>query len=112
MPLNILDEAHIHPAIRKKVENNRADFVREVQAAIASNKVVVVGIGPESASKEGAQSARRRGRALQVSGIRQLLQRLAKTHCPQDEDWMADLPDGVRQGGACRRRQRSSKTDR
>ena len=41
---NILDEAHIHPAIRQKVATNRADIVREVQAAIASNDVVVVGM--------------------------------------------------------------------
>ena len=44
MPRNILDEAHIHPAIRQKVATNRADIVREVQAAIASNDVVVVGM--------------------------------------------------------------------
>jgi monothiol glutaredoxin len=40
----ILDEAHIHPAIRQKIEDNHADIVREVQAAIAANDVVVVGM--------------------------------------------------------------------
>ncbi|HKE39445.1 MAG TPA: glutaredoxin domain-containing protein [Casimicrobiaceae bacterium] len=44
MSRSILDEAHIHPAIRQKVERNRVDIVREVQAAIASNEVVVVGM--------------------------------------------------------------------
>jgi len=44
MPRSILDENHIHPAIRDKVANNHADIVREVQAAIAAHDVVVVGM--------------------------------------------------------------------
>jgi monothiol glutaredoxin len=44
MTRSILDEANIHPAIREKIANNRADIVREVQAAIAANDVVVVGM--------------------------------------------------------------------
>ena len=40
----ILDEAHIHPAIRETIGNNNADIVREVQSAIAANDVVVVGM--------------------------------------------------------------------
>jgi len=42
---SILDEAHIHPAIRETIANNRADIVREVQAAIAQNEIVIVGMG-------------------------------------------------------------------
>jgi len=42
---SILDEAHIHPAIRETIANNRADIVREVQTAIAQNEIVVVGMG-------------------------------------------------------------------
>ena len=44
MSRNILDEAHIHPAIRETVADNRADIVREVQEAVAANAVVVVGM--------------------------------------------------------------------
>ena len=44
MSRGILDEAHIHPAIRDTVTNSHADIVREVQAAIAANQVVVVGM--------------------------------------------------------------------
>lgn len=44
MPRPILDEEHIHAAIREKVATNRTDIVREVQAAIAANDVVVVGM--------------------------------------------------------------------
>lgn len=40
----ILDEAHIHPAIRNKIAGNHADIVREVRAAIGANAVVVVGM--------------------------------------------------------------------
>lgn len=44
MSRNILDEAHIHPAIRATVANFNADIVAEVRAAIAANPVVVVGM--------------------------------------------------------------------
>jgi len=44
MPRNILDDAHVHPAIRETIANSNADIVREVQAAIAANNVVVVGM--------------------------------------------------------------------
>lgn len=44
MPRSILDEAHIHSAIRDKVASHEQDIVREVQAAIAANAVVVVGM--------------------------------------------------------------------
>lgn len=45
MPRNILDEAHIHPAIRDYVGGLNRDIVQEVQDAIAVNAVVVVGMG-------------------------------------------------------------------
>ena len=44
MPRPVLDEAHIHPAIREKVAGSRQTLVREVMAAIAANDVVVVGM--------------------------------------------------------------------
>jgi glutaredoxin-related protein len=44
MARNILDEAHIHPEIRGTIANFHADIVREVQAAIAADDVVVVGM--------------------------------------------------------------------
>ncbi|MGB8856568.1 MAG: glutaredoxin domain-containing protein [Burkholderiales bacterium] len=44
MVRSILDEAHIHPAIREKISANHADIVDEVQAAVAANKIVVVGM--------------------------------------------------------------------
>ncbi len=55
MARNILDEAHIHRAIRETIAGNHADLVREVQAAVAANDVVVVGMkqnpGPKQARK-------------------------------------------------------------
>jgi glutaredoxin-related protein len=44
MTRSILDEAHIHPAVRRKIENYRSDIVKEVQAAVAANDIVVVGM--------------------------------------------------------------------
>jgi monothiol glutaredoxin len=40
----ILEESRIHPAIRTKISGNHADIVQEVQAAVAANKIVVVGM--------------------------------------------------------------------
>lgn len=44
MPRPILDESHIHPAIREEIATHDADIVNEVKAAIAANDVVVVGM--------------------------------------------------------------------
>lgn len=45
MPRPILDEAHIHPAVREKIASHEQAIVREVQAAVAKHAVVVVGMG-------------------------------------------------------------------
>jgi glutaredoxin-related protein len=52
MPRPILDETHIHPAVRETIATNRVDIVREVQAAIAANNVVVVGMKQNPAPKQ------------------------------------------------------------
>jgi monothiol glutaredoxin len=44
MPRAILDEAHIHPAIRSEIANHHAAIVAQVQAAVAAHPVVVVGM--------------------------------------------------------------------
>ena len=44
MPRPIVEESRIHPAIRDKVATNRIDIVREVEAEIAANAIVVVGM--------------------------------------------------------------------
>jgi monothiol glutaredoxin len=58
----ILDEQHIHPAIREKVAGLHADIVREVQAAIAANDVVVVGMAQNPFPKKAK-------RALDAAGV-------------------------------------------
>ncbi|MFS2003634.1 glutaredoxin [Duganella sp. CT11-25] len=45
MTRNILDEARIHPAIRAQISGYHRDMVAEVEAAIAANTVVVIGMG-------------------------------------------------------------------
>ncbi len=62
MPRTILDEAHIHPAIRERIATNHAEIVREVQQAVAANDVVVVGMAQNP-------FPRRARRTLDAAGI-------------------------------------------
>jgi monothiol glutaredoxin len=41
---SILEEDHVHPAIRDRIAGHHADVLTEVQSAIAGNSVVVVGM--------------------------------------------------------------------
>jgi len=52
MSRSVLDEAHIHPAIRETIANNHADVVREVQAAVAKNDIVIVGMAQNPMPKK------------------------------------------------------------
>lgn len=52
MGRSILDEAHIHPAIRETVAGNHADIVREVQDTVARNDIVVVGMAQNPMPKK------------------------------------------------------------
>jgi len=61
MSRNILDEAHIHPAIREIVASHRADIVREVQDAVAANAVVVVGMAQNPFPKKARKALDRAG---------------------------------------------------
>jgi glutaredoxin-related protein len=62
MPRQVLEESRLHPAIREKVATLNADIVHNVQAAAASNPVLVVGM---------AQNPHCRGvrRALEAAGV-------------------------------------------
>src|SRR2546430_11292580 len=44
MPRPILPESQIHPALREKIASYRSDVLKEVQAAVAANDIVVVGM--------------------------------------------------------------------
>ena len=44
MPRKILPEDRIHAAIRERIATHNADIVGEVEAAIAANRFVVVGM--------------------------------------------------------------------
>src|SRR5258708_19710624 len=44
MPRTLLPESQIHPGVREKIANYRSDTVKEVQAAVAVNAIVVVGM--------------------------------------------------------------------
>ena len=62
MTRNILDEAHVHPAIREIIADHHADFIREVQAAIAANDVVIVGMRQNPVPKKARK-------ALDAAGV-------------------------------------------
>jgi monothiol glutaredoxin len=62
MPRQTLDESRLHPAIRDKVANLNIDIVHNVQSAIASNAVLVVGMA-------GNPHCRRARRALDEAQI-------------------------------------------
>lgn len=61
MPRPFLDEDHIHPAIRDKVAAYHLDIVREVQAAVASSDVVVVGMAQNPFPKKARRLLDRAG---------------------------------------------------
>jgi len=44
MPRTILPESQIHPAVREKIASYRSDMVKEVQAVVAANEIVVIGM--------------------------------------------------------------------
>jgi monothiol glutaredoxin len=62
MPRTVLEESRLHPAIREKVANLHADIVHNVQAAAASNPILVVGM-------QGNSLARRARRLLADAGL-------------------------------------------
>jgi monothiol glutaredoxin len=63
MSRSILDEAHIHPAIREIIAASNADIVREVQTAIAANDVVVVGMAQNPMPKKARKLLDQHGHA-------------------------------------------------
>ena len=62
MPRPVLDESRIHPAIRDRIATQHQDIVKEVQAAVAANAVVVVGMGINPMPK-------RARKALDAAGV-------------------------------------------
>ena len=62
MPRPILAESQIHPVVREKIANYRTDIVKEVQAAVAANDIVVVGMRQNPHPK-------RARKALDAAGI-------------------------------------------
>lgn len=65
MPRPLLDEDHIHPAIRQKVATHEQAIVREVQTAVAQHPVVVVGMGMNPYPKKARRALQRAGIAHQ-----------------------------------------------
>ncbi|MDP2366967.1 glutaredoxin [Rhodoferax sp.] len=62
MPRPVLDESHIHSAIRERVARHEQGIVQEVQVALAQHPVVVVGMGMNPFPKKAR-------RALDAAGV-------------------------------------------
>ena len=62
MPRQILEESRMHPSIRNRIANLNADIVHNVQAAAASNAVLVVGMA-------GNPHCRKARQALDKTGV-------------------------------------------
>jgi monothiol glutaredoxin len=62
MPRPLLDEAAIHPAIRQKVTDLHADLLRQAQAEVAGNAVMVFGMS-------GNPFVRKARKALDTAGV-------------------------------------------
>lgn len=56
MPRPILDEAHIHPAVRDRIALHEQRIVAEVRAAVAAHAVVVVGMAVNPYPKKARQA--------------------------------------------------------
>lgn len=60
---NVLPEQRIHPAIRERIATCNADIVAEVEAAVAGNAIVVVGMKQNPMVKKARK-------ILDVAGLR------------------------------------------
>ena len=61
MPRPILDEPHLHPAIRERVAHFNGDIVQEVQRAVAAHPVVVVGMAQNPFPRKAVKALRDAG---------------------------------------------------
>jgi monothiol glutaredoxin len=68
MPRPILDEAQIHPAVRGRVAGHHAAVIREVQDALKSHSVVVVGMAQNPFPKKARKSLDAAGIAYHYIG--------------------------------------------
>ena len=62
MPRQLLSESRIHSAIQAKISSLHSDIINEVQAAVAANAVVVVGMSMNPMPK-------RARKALDTAGV-------------------------------------------
>ena len=77
-----------------EIDDNHAGIVREVQAAIAANDLVVVGMTRNPHVKRARKDTAREGHRVQVPRIWQLPRGLTAAQCPEDADGMTDVPVG------------------
>jgi monothiol glutaredoxin len=62
MPRPVLEESRIHPTVRQRIASHHRDLIEEVEAAIAANDIVVVGMAMNP-------FPRKARRALEAAGM-------------------------------------------
>jgi glutaredoxin-related protein len=68
MTRKLLDQARLHPAALAQVSNYHSDLIVEVEAAIAANPVVVVGMGLNPFPAKARKLLERNGTPYQYLG--------------------------------------------
>jgi glutaredoxin-related protein len=61
MPRTILEDTRMHPGVRERIANWHADIVHNVQAAAASNAVLVVGMAQNPFVRRARSALQRAG---------------------------------------------------
>ena len=84
MGRSILDEAHIHPAVRETVANNHADIVQEVKDAVAKNDMVIVGMAQNPMPKKARKLLDQQGLAYKYLGDRNMAWTLTEYNLSKD----------------------------
>jgi len=89
MSRHILDSAKIHPAIQETVASKNLDIVLEVQQAIASNKIVVVGMAQNPAPKRARKTLDALGAEHAYLEYGSYFFPVVQTQCSKDVDRLA-----------------------
>jgi len=104
MPRTILPEAQIHPAVREKIASYRSDVLKEVQAAVAANDIVVVGMRMNPFPRRARKALDAAGLAYKYPRVRQLPRRVPPPSRAQAVDRLAHLSMVFVKGVLVRRR--------